>query len=58
MNALELSLRELEFDVDIDCTPVDIVSNLRPDLIIINNTTKKTHILDVKDLMMITLYLW
>ena len=48
MNALRSYLRELEFDVDIDCTPVDIVSNLRQDLIIMNNTRKKTHMLDVK----------
>ena len=41
-------LQDSIYNVNIDRTTVDIVSNLRPDLIIMNNTTKKTHILDVK----------
>ena len=48
MNALGSYLCELGFGVDIDRTSIDIVTNLRPYLIIMNNATKKTYILDVK----------
>jgi len=48
MNSLGSYLHELRFDVDIDRTPIDIVRNLKPDLIIMNNNMKKIHMLDVK----------
>ena len=48
MNAFREYLLELGFDVDIDRTPIELKSKLRPDLIIGNNTTRKTHILDIK----------
>ena len=41
-------LQSLGFDTDIDTTPVELETKLRPDLIIRNNAKKHTHIIDLK----------
>ena len=48
MNALGTYLRKLGLYINIDSTPVNILSKLKPDFIIMRNTTKKTNILYVK----------
>jgi hypothetical protein len=46
--ALGSHLRYLGFDVDIDVSPVEIETSLRPDLIIRDEKNKVTHLLDFK----------